>query len=102
MDNELLSQIEAVLDERVRPALLTHGGGVRIVEIENGVVKARMLGQCSSCPAAALTNEQLIEAELREALPWVERVVLVTETDPELLNMARSILRQRREQEKEK
>lgn len=102
MDNNLLSQIETVLDERVRPALLMHGGGVRVVELEGGVVKARMLGQCSSCPAAALTNEQLIETELRGALPWVERVVLVTETDPGLLDMARSILRQRRERQGEK
>ena len=74
--NEELKRIEAVLNEKVRPSLRAHGGGLEIDHLEDGVLYIKLLGQCAGCPSADLTNETVIEAEVVKALPdLVERVV---------------------------
>ncbi|MFR1617022.1 MAG: NifU family protein [Dysosmobacter welbionis] len=52
-------QIEAVLDEKVRPSLRAHGGELEIDHLEGGVLYIRLLGQCAGC-LADLTNETLM------------------------------------------
>ncbi|QAT49477.1 NifU family protein [Caproiciproducens sp. NJN-50] len=95
MRENILDRIESVLDSRVRPALSEHCGGVEILEYQDGILKIRMLGQCSDCPSAAITNEELIEKEVREALPEVRRVCLVTGVSENLLSTARFLLSHR-------
>ena len=56
----MLREIEKVLEEDVRPYLLEHEGNVRISEYKEGILKVRLTGQCSGCPSAALTTEELI------------------------------------------
>ena len=71
-------QIEAVLDEKVRPSLRAHGGELEIDHLEGGVLYIKLLGQCAGCPSADLTNETLIEHELTAALPeLVQKVVVI-------------------------
>lgn len=88
----MLERIEKVLEERVRPALLAHEGNVQIVGFEDGVLKIRLTGQCSGCPSAQLTTEELIAKEIRDAIPEIKDVVLVNEVNPELLEFARKLL----------
>ena len=84
----MYEDIEAVLDEHVRPLLRTHGG-------EDGVVRFKLKGKCAGCPAADLTTEELIQTALTEHLPHIKRAVLVQDISPELLDEARSILKMR-------
>lgn len=73
-------QIEAVLDEKVRPSLRAHGGELEIDHLEGGVLYIKLLGQCAGCPSADLTNETLIEHELTAALPELVQKVVVVQT----------------------
>ena len=66
-----ISKIEKVLDERVRPNLAQHGGDIEIEKLEDGVLHVRMHGQCSGCPSAELTLENLVNTELKEAIDSV-------------------------------
>ena len=66
-----ISKIEEVLDERVRPNLAQHGGNIEIEKLEDGVLHVRMHGQCSGCPSAELTLENLVNTELKEAIDSV-------------------------------
>lgn len=91
MEKEIL-EIEKVIDEKVRPALLDHEGNVKLLSYENGICKVRLLGKCSNCPSAKLTTEELIGKQIMETLPYVRDVVLVDEVSPELLLFARQIL----------
>ena len=92
--NEELKRIEAVLDEKVRPSLRAHGGGLEIDHLEDGVLYIKLLGQCAGCPSADLTNETVIEAEVVKALPdLVERVVVVQTVSDELWEQAKRLLR---------
>ena len=92
--SEDMKRIEAVLDERVRPALRAHGGEIETDRLENGVLYVKLLGQCAGCPSADLTNETLVEAELKAALPeLVERVAVVQTVSDELWEQAKRLLR---------
>ena len=88
----MLKRIEAVLEEKVRPSLLAHEGNVQVLEFENGVLKIRLTGQCSGCPSAQLTTEELIAKEIKEEVPEVKDVVLVNEVNPELLDFSKKLL----------
>ena len=91
---EELKKIEAVLDEKVRPLLRTHGGGVEIDHLEDKVLYVKMVGQCAGCPSADLTNETIVEAELVKALPeLVKRAVIVQTVSDELWEQAKRLLR---------
>ncbi|MCI8512488.1 MAG: NifU family protein, partial [Lachnospiraceae bacterium] len=67
-------------------------GNVQVLEFENGVLKIRLTGQCSGCPSAQLTTEELIAKEIKEEVPEVKDVVLVNEVNPELLDFAKKLL----------
>ena len=87
-----IEQIEKVLDEKVRPSLNAHGGDVVIKSLEDNVLKVRLVGKCSGCPAAHDENEELISVEIKEAYPEIEEVILIEEVSDELLDFARKIL----------
>ncbi len=95
--NEDMKRIEAVLDEKVRPALRAHGGEIETDRLENGVLYVKLLGQCAGCPSADLTNETLVEAELKAALPeLVEKVAVIQTVSDELWEQAKRLLREHR------
>ncbi|MBM6975866.1 NifU family protein [Intestinimonas butyriciproducens] len=87
-------EIEGVLDQYVRPLLRAHGGDMEVLELtDDGVLRFRLRGRCAGCPAADLTTEDLIRAEVTQRLPQVRQVELVYEVSEELLQQARAILR---------
>lgn len=95
---EHATEIEAVLDERVRPLLKTHGGDMEVLSFEDGIVRFRLLGHCAGCAAADITSEELINAELTDALPeLVKEAVLVNSVSQSLLDQAAEILNMRHE-----
>ena len=92
---EDLKRVEAVLDEKVRPALRAHGGEISVDRLEDGVLYVKLLGQCAGCPSADLTNETIVEAELTRALPdLVRRAVVVQTVSDELWEQAKRLVRE--------
>ena len=88
----MLEQIEQVLEEKVRPELARHGGGIKSLSCEDGVYRFRLLGQCSGCPSADLTTDNFVAEELMRACPNLKQVVLVRQVSDLLLDQARAIL----------
>lgn len=73
----------------MRPALRSHGGDISIDHVEGKTVYVKLLGQCAGCPSADLTNETIVEAELKAALPdLVEKAVVVQTVSDELWEQA--------------
>lgn len=58
----------------VRPYLGSHGGGVELVGVSDGVATVRMQGSCEGCPASAMTLKLAIEDAVLKAAPDVDRV----------------------------
>jgi Fe-S cluster biogenesis protein NfuA len=69
-------QVEGVL-AKVRPMLQRDGGDVELLDVEDGVVKVRLVGACGGCPMASMTLKRGIEAKLKEAIPDIKEVVAV-------------------------
>ena len=88
----MLTDIQTVLEKEIRPQLALHGGDIRLLSVENGVVRFELLGQCSGCPAASITTEELIRVALTRQVPGVTDVVLVERVDEDLVAHARAIL----------
>ena len=88
----MLTDIQTVLEKEIRPQLALHGGDIRLLSVENGVVRFELLGQCSGCPAASITTEELIRVALTRQVPGVTDVVLVERVDVDLLAQGRAIL----------
>jgi Fe-S cluster biogenesis protein NfuA len=63
--------------QTIRPALQADGGDIELVAVEGNVVKVRLRGACGSCPMAAMTLKQGVEAHLKKLVPEVSRVEAV-------------------------
>ena len=63
-------EVEEVL-ETLRPMLMQDGGNVELVDIEDGVVKVRLVRACSSCSSSTMTLKMGIEKALKKAIPMV-------------------------------
>ncbi len=69
-------EVEEVL-ETLRPMLMQDGGNVELVDIEDGVVKVRLVGACSSCSSSTMTLKMGIEKALKKAIPMVRCIEAV-------------------------
>ncbi|MFJ8458998.1 MULTISPECIES: NifU family protein [Lysinibacillus] len=69
----ITDQVQEVLD-KLRPFLLRDGGDCELVDIEDGIVKLRLLGACGSCPSSTITLKAGIERALLEEVPGVIEV----------------------------
>jgi Fe-S cluster biogenesis protein NfuA len=70
---ELMEQVQEVLD-KLRPFLLRDGGDVELIDVEDGVVKVRLLGACGSCPSSTITLKAGIERALLEEVPGITEI----------------------------
>ena len=66
-------EVEEIL-ESLRPMLIQDGGNVELVEVEDGVVKVRLVGACVSCSSSLMTLKMGIEKALKKAIPMVRCV----------------------------
>lgn len=74
MENpHMQEQVLEVLD-KLRPFLLRDGGDVELVDIEEGIVKLRLMGACGSCPSSTIALKAGIERALLEEVPGVIEV----------------------------
>ncbi|WP_250286505.1 MULTISPECIES: iron-sulfur cluster assembly accessory protein [unclassified Frankia] len=74
-EDSLWQQVDEAI-QQVRPFLQRDGGDVTVVDITAGVVSVRLTGACGGCSAALDTLTGVIERQLKESVPAVERVVL--------------------------
>ncbi|MCA1055552.1 NifU family protein [Rossellomorea aquimaris] len=65
--------VQEVLD-KLRPFLLRDGGDCELVDVEDGIVKLRLLGACGSCPSSTITLKAGIERALVEEVPGIVEV----------------------------
>ena len=67
-------QVEEALDN-VRPYIESHGGGLELLEVDDGIVHVRLSGSCSGCAASAMTLRRGVEESLRQHYDNFKEVV---------------------------
>jgi Fe-S cluster biogenesis protein NfuA len=80
MSLDIIEQITSILEE-LRPAILNDGGDIHFVRFENGTVFVKLHGACVSCPISFITLKMGLEAQLKQRIPAVERVMSVDDDE---------------------
>ncbi|WP_128896308.1 NifU family protein [Longirhabdus pacifica] len=66
-------QVMEVLD-KLRPFLQRDGGDCELVDVDDGIVKLKLVGACGSCPSSTITLKAGIERALVEEVEGIEEV----------------------------
>ena len=69
-------RVEKAIDE-IRPFLQADGGNIELVDVQEGIVKVKLVGACGSCPMSQLTLKRGVEARLKAQIPEVKEVIAV-------------------------
>lgn len=76
-DDPRLTQINEILDERIRPALAGDGGWLEILGLKENTLTIKYQGACGSCPSSLSGTLMAIEGMLRQEVdPDLEVVAL--------------------------
>jgi Fe-S cluster biogenesis protein NfuA len=75
-DAALYDEVLEVID-KLRPFLQRDGGDVELVDVEDGIVKLRLMGACGTCPSSTITLKAGIERALFEEVEGIQEVVQV-------------------------
>ncbi len=73
---ELLNNIEKALEE-IRPYLLTDGGNISFVSLDDNIVKVKLHGACIGCSVNQMTLKNGVEATIKKYAPQINEVVEV-------------------------
>ena len=74
--DDVTARVAEIIEE-VRLYVHEDGGDLRLVGVEDGVVKVRMMGSCVACPNSIRTLKQGVERVIREDLPEIREVIAV-------------------------
>ena len=76
-DDPRLLQINEILDEKVRPALMGDGGYLEIIGLKENTLSIRYQGACGSCPSSLTGTLMAIESMLKQDVDPELEVVAV-------------------------
>mgnify|MGYP002714727223 CR=1 FL=1 len=73
---QIVAEIKALLDSRIRPAVAQDGGDILFDSFDEatGVLNLRMRGACAGCPSSSATLKAGVEQMMRHYVPEVTRV----------------------------
>ncbi len=77
--DEIRTKIETVLETEVNPAVASHGGFIRLIDVQKNNVVIQMGGGCQGCGMASVTLKQGVETAIRRAVPEVGAIVDATD-----------------------
>lgn len=75
-DSELLKNTEKALEE-IRPYLITDGGNISLISIENNIVTVQFEGACIGCSVNQMTLKNGVEAIIKKYAPQIKEVLEV-------------------------
>ena len=71
---ELQENVEKALEE-IRPFLISDGGNIKLLSIEDNVVKVELQGACSGCSVNQMTLKNGVEATIKKYAPQIKEVI---------------------------
>merc|ERR1712187_237738 len=72
-----------LLDTRIRPTVQEDGGDILYMGFDDGVVKLKMQGSCTSCPSSVVTLKNGVQNRLSCYIPEVVAVEQVFDKSDE-------------------
>ncbi len=70
--------VEKIINEKINPALATHGGACEFVAVtDDNIVQVKLKGACGGCPGALITLKGFVLETLQTELPDIADVEAV-------------------------
>lgn len=77
MDDPIVREIDALLDERIRPYLAGDGGWLEIISFDDKTLRIRYQGACGSCPSSLTGTLMAIENMIKDQIdPDIEVIAI--------------------------
>lgn len=71
---ETHDNVEKALEE-IRPFLMSDGGNIKLLSIEDTVVKVQLEGTCIGCTVNQMTLKNGVEATIKKYAPHIQQVI---------------------------
>ena len=69
-----LEKVENALEE-IRPFLISDGGNIKLVDLNEGIVKVQLEGACIGCSVNQMTLKNGVEATIKKYAPEIKEVI---------------------------
>lgn len=73
-DDEVVAMIKELLDSKIRPTVQEDGGDIVFMGFEDGIVKLKLQGSCSTCASSIITLKNGVQNMLQFYIPEVVSV----------------------------
>ncbi|WP_026775983.1 NifU family protein [Polaribacter sp. Hel_I_88] len=73
---ETHDNVEKALEE-IRPFLVSDGGNIKLLSIEDAIVKVQLEGACMGCSVNQMTLKNGVEATIKKYAPQIQEVINV-------------------------
>ncbi|RKF05242.1 MULTISPECIES: NifU family protein [Tenacibaculum] len=73
---DIRNNVEKALEE-IRPFLVSDGGNIKLLSIEDDTVKVQLEGACSGCSVNQMTLKNGVEATIKKYAPEIKEVINV-------------------------
>lgn len=73
---QTIENVEKALSE-IRPFLESDGGNIKLLAVEDTVVKVQLEGACTGCSVNQMTLKNGVEATIKKYAPHIEEVINV-------------------------
>ena len=71
-DDDTVAMIKELLDTRIRPTVQEDGGDIVYMGFDDGIVRLKMQGSCTSCPSSVVTLKNGVQNMLQFYIPEVK------------------------------
>ncbi|MGZ0229175.1 MAG: NifU family protein [Acidimicrobiales bacterium] len=79
LSGTITEKLQQLLEQRINPALASHGGTAELLKVEDTVVHILMGGGCQGCAMSAATLREGITVMISEAIPEITQVIDATD-----------------------
>ena len=79
-NEEIITQIKAIIETNVKPAVASHGGVIDFVSYNDGHLSLILGGACSGCASSTITLKLGVENMVKHFVPEVKTIT--AEDDP--------------------
>ena len=79
-NEEIITQIKAIIETNVKPAVASHGGVIDFVSYDDGHLSLILGGACSGCASSTITLKLGVENMVKHFVPEVKTIT--AEDDP--------------------
>jgi len=79
LSGTIVEKLQQLLEQRINPALASHGGTAELLKVEDTVVHILMGGGCQGCAMSAATLREGITVMISEAIPEITQVIDATD-----------------------